>query len=479
MTRQTSRRRTITGIALVGGVAAIGAGAWGVQQWAPFATTAAEVTWPDNVQPLAEFVEATTHQHFQQPISIEFIGDAQEYAARVHEEVTPPTVAELSDDSVEEGVGRALGLWEGDISLQAIRAAYDDSAPFPATWLTDEHTIVVNAKNGSAELSPLLRSEVALLLTQALDDQLFHTVEKAHAAATSQDYQVVVALGLGHAVWVHDLYVDRLSSDDLDEYYSEYDDQITEFSDAMADVPASYRAIRSVSQQIGPMFIEVLTEENKRLVQAAFTTDLPAALDQISLPAGKYLRRDELEPVAAPPGPSAADVRFSNQVGPFALYLLLSTGMPDTQALIAADGWGNDRYTAYLLGDRVCVDVHLVADSRDDAGRMENALNGWAQARPKAANALVAREGTDLYASACDPGPDARQEVPGDEAINHYVARAQEIQQRVDASGNPVLAECVAVEFFSRHSFDEAITDDSFDYFGEFDSIEQDCLDSL
>ena len=57
MARQTTRRRTWIGVGLVLGVAAIGAGAWGVQRWAPFADDSEAVAWPQNIQPLADFVE--------------------------------------------------------------------------------------------------------------------------------------------------------------------------------------------------------------------------------------------------------------------------------------------------------------------------------------------------------------------------------------------------------------------------------------
>lgn len=227
----------------------------------------------------------------------------------------------------------------------------------------------------------------------------------------------------------------------------------------------------------GQQFIEVLSEEGRPLVAKALTTDVPTALDQISLPVSKYLRRDTLESVSAPPGPAAADVQYTNQMGPFATYLLFSTGLPLAVALTASDGWGNDRYTAYVLDGRVCVDVHLVADSRDDADRLANGLNGWARARPAAADALVGRSGNHLYATVCDPGTAVDQSVPTEAAVQQYVARARELQFRADNAGDTVLAECVAVGFFAAHDLDTL--DDSFDYLTGFDNIEQDCLATL
>ena len=475
MARQTSGRRMVTAVALSGGVLALAAGAWGLQRWAPFADEPVQVRWPANVQPVAEFVERTTGRDFIEPLAFEFVADADAYVARVTVEQPAASPDDRADAAVDEAVGRALGLWEGEVSFLSIRDTYQRLEPMPIEWFADDDTIVVNAGDETADLSPLLRAELALRLTQALDDQWFNTVAAAENAATSQDYQVQLALGLGHAIWVHDLYVDGLPDEDLDEYYSAYDERGAVFFEAVSEVPSSYRAIRVASQQLGPMFVEALTEQGRRLLDQAFTSEGPAALDQIGLPVGKYLRRDPLEGVAAPPAPSAAEVKYTNQMGPFGLYLLLSTGLPVTDALTASDGWGNDRYTAYVLGGRVCVDVHVVADSRDDADRLQAGLAAWALARPDDTDALVARDGTDLYASACDPGTDARQPVPDDEAIDHYLGRAQEIRQRSDYSGDPALAECVAVTYFAVYS----LYDESVDYWAETDRIELDCLDTI
>ncbi len=462
---------------MVTALAAVGAGAWGLQRWAPFSADANAPTWPDNVAPLVDYVEEATGQHFVDQVLIEYIAKKSDYVARVQAKPIELTVADRKAAATDEAVGRALGLWAGDASMTEMREAIDSADPIPVTWLAEENTIVINAKDRKTGLSPLLRARMTVRLTQALDDQLFHTFEQIQRAATSQEYQSLVAISVGHAVWVHDLYVADLSDDDIDEYYAASDESDADWADATADVPVSYQAIRSVGQQVGPMFIEVLSERGHSLVAKALTTDVPAALDQISLPVSKYLRRDTLESVSAPPGPAAADVQYTNQMGPFATYLLFSTGLPLNVALTTSDGWGNDRYTAYVLDGRVCVDVHLVADSRDDADRLANGLNGWAQARPAEANALVGRSGNDLYATVCDPGTAVDQSVPTEAAVQQYVARAQEIQFRADLTGDPELAECVAVGFFAAHDVDTL--DESFDFFTEFDNIEQDCLATL
>ena len=128
----------------------------------------------------------------------------------------------------------------------------------------------------------------------------------------------------------------------------------------------------------------------------------------------------------------------------------------------------------------MCVDVHLVADSRADANRLENGLNGWASTRPAASKALVARDGTDLFVSVCDPGTTALQPVPTDSEIDQYFGRASMIERRSATSGKPDVAECVAVKFFATYDISALDSfDPSLDIGGEIDDIEQDCLQSV
>jgi hypothetical protein len=476
MARQTTRRRTWTALALVGALVAVTAGLWGVQRWAPFGRDDA-VDWPENVQPVVDYVEAATGQHFVHRVVIEYIAGAAKYGDRVGPATVEPSDEDRATAATDEAVARALGLWAGDASIVEMHQVYDGAEPSPVTWLTDDNTVVINAKDDSSELSPFVRAELTARLTLALDDQLFHIVEQATVAPTPQQYQAVVAVTSGHATWVHDLYVDEFTDDELEEYSTSNDEANNEWADASGEVPVAYRAIRAVGQQMGPMFIEALTEQSRTLVAKALGGDMPTALDQVSLPVGKYLRRDDVEDVSDPPGPAGADVHYSRQMGPFAAYLLFATGVPLHVALTASDGWGNDRYTAYTLAGRVCVDVHLVADSRNDADRMENGLNGWAQARPAESEALVGRDGVDLYATACDPGTDVEQLAPDDAAVQHYLARAQELQVRADQSGDPALAECVAVAYFGAH--DATSMYESFEYYDEFDALQQDCLTAV
>jgi len=485
MARQTARRRAWVGIGLVLGVVALAAGAFGLHRWAPFtdeaaAAAAPKVTWPKNVQPVVDFVEASTKLQFLSPVKVQFIADKKKYVARVQSPPPARTQADLDSAAISDAFGRAMGWWRGDVSVIASFDAVTAGDPFPAEWLIDDNTIVINAKDDKAKLSPFLRAELALALAQVLDDQQYHFAQRVDSATTSQQYQVLLALAVGHSLWVHDRYIDHLNGDDSSTYFDELDRRNGAYQEQVSDVPLAYRALRGSGQRLGPAFIEALMQTDRTMLDAAMSTDVPDALDQISLPTGKYVTRDPLEPVADPAGPTGAHVEYSNQIGPTGLYLMLATGMPAQQALTASDGWGNDRYTVYTLDSTVCVDLHLVADSRLDADRLENGLNGWASARPAASKALVARTGNDLFASVCDPGTKALQPVPTDAAVNQYFGRSGMIERRAGNSGKADLAECVAIAFFARYDVSQVNSfDPSFDLSGEIDDIEQDCVKSV
>ncbi len=461
-------------------IAAISAGAWGLAKWRPFEHEAATIAWPQNVRPLIDFIEAATDLHFRSSIDFEYISQVDAYNDRARDPVTEYSVADRAAVAVDEAVGRALGLWAGDTSLIDSFNTISSAAPRPVRWRPDDDLVLINARDEEATLQAVVRADLVVYLTQALIEQNFHLIERRDTADTSQEYDVIAALQIGFALWVHDQYVDDLSADERDRYQSDTAARGEDYVDTVESVPATFKAIRIAFQVLGPVFITALVEDDPALVLDAFRTHIPEAMDQISLPAAKYLRNDALEPITAPPGPELATIHYSEQLGPFRLFLLFVTGLPANEALTASDGWGNDRLTAYELDGRVCADVHVVADSPADADRMERALNRWALARPNAADALVGRDGVQLYASVCDPGTDARQTVAGDDEIEQYFGRANLLRQQAMDTGKPALAECVATEFFAQFTF-EQISSASLDRELEaaFIAIEDECRNSV
>jgi hypothetical protein len=479
MTAQTPGHRARVGTALVLGVTALFVAAWGLREWSPFqhSEPGAGVFWPRNVAPLANFVEDHAGLQFLHPVTVEFVADPAAFAERTD------SAPELTDErrniaATDAAFGRALGFWSGDVSLVDSSRVMREASDFGAVWITDENTIVVRAQNGQSELSPLDRAELVVLLTEVVDNQHYDVANRLDDAPP-QEFQALLGLDLGQALWVRDQYVGTFEIEDLDAYEAARDTRGQAYGEAVADVPPVYRAIRVAAQTLGPGFVAALHAHGRHAVHDAFTGDSPTAIDQLSLPGAKYTRRDRTERVDPPPTPTAGDYVYDRQMGPFALFLVLAGGTDAPTALTASDGWGNDSFTVYRLDGRVCVDGRVVADSVTDADHIEPLLDAWAAARPSEAKALVGRDGTTLLLSVCDPGAGIDQSTPDQGVVEQYFGRASLLADRIETLGKPELAECVAASFYDRHVVAEVRSDPSFDYIGELEIITEDCDTSV
>lgn len=480
MAKQTPRRRTWFAVAMTLALFALVTGAWALRRWQPFADEAADVEWPDNVAPLADFVERTTGLAFIEPVRVEFL-DRDDFADRLAATVEEPTDEALRTAEHDEALGRALGYWSGDPELARRSAQLRDASASDVEW-TAEGDLVVQADGPTAELAVDVQADLVLLLTEIVDQQHFDLDRRIDEAPTAQDFQVLVGLDLGQALWVRDQWVDELDGDDHIAYEEARADRNRNFADATAEVDPVFRSLRIVGQALGPAFVLALHESGRRdAFEIALRDDVPDAVDQLTMPVGKYERRDDLEPVDTPPVPSDGEWIYTRQLGPYGLFLLMAGGLPPTEALQAADGWGNDSFVAYTLDDRLCVDARIVADSRTDADRIERGLDAWGHARPDESDALVGRDGDTLLLSVCDPGVDAEQTTPDEDDIDQFFARADLLQSRIEVTGLPALSECVTVRWFETHiaADDVGRVLSEFDPFGELDDLTAECRDSV
>jgi len=468
---------------MVLGLVALSAGAWGLSRWAPFDDRDSAIEWPKNVEPLVEFIETETTLQFLEQVDFHFLASNDEYQEFVAPEPVILTDSDYAVEAADVAAGRALGLWAGDVSLIDAALRPVEAVERPVTWQPEQNRLVINAASQGASLHPYVKAELIVFLVQVLDNQHFGVVDTLiEGGSSAQSWSALLGLSIGHALAVQEQYLDQFSETDSDRYFARYRELLDNYSEATSDLPASYLATEIAPQQLGTAFARTLLERDPDLLYAAMSTQQPTALDQLMLPTGKYLQGlDETEPIDAPAAPADSEWLGSHQFGPTYLFLLMSLGLPAPEALTATDGWGNGAITEYRLPDGVvCVDVHLVADSRDDADRIEDGFQLWALGRPAAAKALVGRDGNSLYASACDPGPRARQTTPTSEAIEQFFGRANDIAYRTSLSGKPDLAECVSVKAFERYTAAEMF---GVDFGGEItadiDDITATCVDSL
>lgn len=480
MALQTPRRRVWSATAIVLALTALVVGAWALRQWQPFADDRAEVDWPDNVAPLAQFVERETGLTFLEPIEVTYLS-RDEFEARLEASVEEPSDDALRDATNDEAFGRALGYWSGGPELAQRSAQLRAASNSDVEW-TPEGDLLVQAAGPDDELPIDVQADLVLLLTELIDQQHFDLGRRIDEAPTAQDFQVLVGLDLGQALWVRDRWLDDLDANGRNAYEEARARRSNNFADATDDVDPVFRSLRIVGQALGPAFVLALHESGRRdAFEIALRDDPPTAVDQLAMPVGKYERRDEIEAVEPPPVPSDGEHVATRQLGPYGLYLLMAGGLPPAEALQAADGWGNDSFVAYTLDDRLCVDARIVADSRTDADRIERGLDAWGHARPDESDALVGRDGDTLLVSVCDPGVDVEQTTPDEDDIDQFFGRADLLASRIQVTGLPALSECVTVRWFETHVAADDLSEvlSEFDPFGQLDDLTEECRDSV
>ncbi|MEO5899356.1 MAG: hypothetical protein ABIR68_04390 [Ilumatobacteraceae bacterium] len=457
MARETARRRAVVVLVAVGALTGLTLGVFALRAWRPFERSTGEpAAWPTNIAPLADFVEHTTDTTFRHPIRVTFLtGDA--YATAVG-----ATGGIATSDANDDAIGRAMGLWNGRPSVAIAAAGGQQASSFPAVWRPDRDDLLVRATGARARLSPRSRFTITAVLTEVLQEQRYGTTSALAHAPSAQEREALQMLSVGQAAWVGGRYVDEMGTADSDEI----DVEFAAAADARAQVddatPASRLLSRDLRQRAGETFIAALQTMNPGAIGKAFTTARPTAVDQVVLPATKYLHRDRTEAAAAPPVPrGGALIRADIQIGPSAWSLLFEHGLADNVALRAADGWGNDAATAYRLDGRVCVDGRLVADGRAGADRIDAGLRAWAAARPAASDVRIARHDDVLLYSVCDPGADAGQTVVDDEARAAILARTSRLSNEIAHGRSARQAECIWVPLFQQFTVEQVDDDDA------------------
>jgi hypothetical protein len=376
--------------------------------------------------------------------------------------------------------GRALGFWSGDVNLGNLNDTLRNNAEFAATYVRRIHTFAIWAKDGTTVLTPVQRADVVIALAGLLDEQQFQVAEHIARARTVQAAQALIGVDFGQSVWLHDRYVARFSTAERSAYDTAINKRGTSFEAKVRNVPAAVRAMRTSPQRLGPAFVTALHAEQPDRVAASFTTDPPTALDQLQMPASKYIHRDATEPVAAPPVPNDARLVGRRQLGPFGVYLLAAEGIPATEALTASDGWGDDAVTVFRLGGKVCANGRIVADTSADADRIDRALNAWGHARPASAGALVGRKGNTLLFSACDPGIAAPASSIDTATVAQFFGRSDLLTQQIIDHGQPNRSECIAVSAFARFTARDLLgANPSVDRTSILDTVTVDCDSSV
>ena len=360
--------------------------------------------WDERIVDLVSFVEDERGLTFEHPVTVDFLDEAAwEEQADIDEEDVLDEEAQLLEHG--EGMFRALGLAEGDLDLLASSEEIGASGTV-GLYLFDEERITVRGEDLSLRVQATLVHE----LTHVLQDQHYDVGDRLQALGESDGPSPEGSLRVlveGDADRIEDAWRATLSGDDL-AALEELEQSEGDAAEASLDeLPASLVTFFASDYILGGGFVGIVEADGGQdAIDDAFLD--PPGPDEHVLNPLSYLRDDEREEVEPPEVPGEPIEDLEGEFGAVSLFLMLAERTDPVTALAAVDGWGGDAYRAYTADDRTCVALAVRGEEPDDAGRLLDALEAWAEAMPTEARASASSDGADIVElTVCDPGADA------------------------------------------------------------------------
>jgi hypothetical protein len=275
---------------------------------------------------------------------------ADELAARVRAQIDedlPP-----DDLAVFQRLYEILGLLDGTVDLgQAYLDLYAEQVGGYYDDTTGEMVIM-----GGSELSPLSQSIVVHELVHALTDQNYGfagTSDDLWDAGEFEQVSAISALAEGDATYYQLVYLETLSTADQVDAVTE---SLNVDTTVMDSLPAWFAQDLTFPYDSGFGFVERLITDGELVAVNQAYELLPTTTEQILHPEKYYLREGAL-PVEIPavdvPGYTVFE---EGTFGEWNTRLFLLHGISDGDAIVAAAGWGGDRYRVYWQGNPDCTD---------------------------------------------------------------------------------------------------------------------------
>ncbi len=429
----------------IASVAALTAGLWGLSEWRPFA-----YNWPSQWDPrvakLADYVERHAGFKFEHAVRSRFLKDAE------FEKLVTTDEADLTKDDRDyyESTGlllRTLGLASGKVDLFADQNTLN-AGGILAYYSPEDREMVIRLGDAKAsdELSPALRGVVVHELTHALQDQRFGLSRMRERANDDGRAEAIDALIEGHALSVEESYVSDNFSDEERQQYDE-GTSADESNKEMKAVPQSVTAQQLSPYAFGPVFVKALEARGKKALVDAFLKKQPTSLEQIVLPS-KYFNHDNPEEIDLPDLPKKAKVGVAGQISQLDLFFLLSRTWGAPEALRLSDLWGNGAYVGYRVGGKFCASMNIRGDDASSTDELRQAFGEWVKSPDRRSAKVTAHDG-HFTVSTCDPGPDAKIDLPTEDDTNQIFWRAGDITYIARSEPNAD-AECVATGLYTE-----------------------------
>lgn len=397
--------------------------------------------WDPRVLPLVEFVEEERGYSFDHPVFVEFLTPEEYRAESTQGDSLTDEDREYYD--VQARFFRSLGLVGGDVDLAAEQDEISDSGTL-ALYSPYERTVYVRG----VELTPSLRVTLVHELTHALQDQVFNL--DFGRTDTDGEAFALRALAEGDAIRVENAYYDSLS----DAEQSQVDEQNATDVDSSKALNSSSAPILlslfGAPYDLGVPFVRLLASIDGAL-DRAFRSP-PRSEENIFDPAS-FLAHDEPLDVVEPMEPADSEyiADMGSEMGVVLWYLLIASHTDQRTAQTAVQGWGGDAMTVYKKADVLCTAMVFRGDSVKDSDEMNAALSK-AMASLAAHKPLLARDGSDVTLTMCDPGPSTK--APEIDATSIFaVPTARSLLLSIaldDVSLSPEQAECVVDKTLGR-----------------------------
>lgn len=278
------------------------------------------------------------------------IVDEDELAERVREQIEEDL--EPADVAVAQRLYEILGLLDGSIDLgQAYTDLYAEQVGGYYDHETGEMVIM-----GGSSLSPLSKSIVVHELIHALTDQHYGFAALSDDLWDAEEFERVSAissLAEGDATYFQLVYLGTLSNAEQVEAITE---SMNVPSTVIDSLPDWFAEDLTFPYDAGFGFVDRLMADGDIAAINQAYEHLPTTSEQILHPDKYYLLEGAL-PIDLPafelPGYTVFE---EGSFGEWNTRLFLMDGITPGDAIVAAAGWGGDRYRIYWQGDEACTD---------------------------------------------------------------------------------------------------------------------------
>lgn len=309
---------------------------------------------------------------------------AERVEAQIDEELDP------TDALVSQRLFELLGLLDGTVNL---RQAYVDlyAEAVGGYYDTDTGELVIS---GDAILSPLSKTIVVHELIHALTDQHFGFGARLDDLTDGERYHEASALQAlveGDALYYQLVYMQTLPTAEQVEAVQESLGADTTVQDSL---PAWFSLDLTWPYDAGFRFVQrIIDDRDVPGLNQAYSL-VPTTTEQIIHP-GAYFNRQPALPIDLPAvALDGYEIYEEGEWGEWNLQLYLLDGVPPGEAVVAATGWGGDRYRVYWNGTDVAFVYLYQGDTTDDTNELAVSLAASLRSSMSVGQAVTGADGT-------------------------------------------------------------------------------------